>query len=339
MKTRLVRVALLVLGVAVLGALVVTTGSAAILSAMARLSWRLVVFVFFPFVLVTLFDTLGWRFAFIRDRVRFRTLVWARLAGEAFNLTTPTAALGGEAVKAWLLSGYAPRDETVSSVIVAKTTITLAQGLFLALGIVVAWVFVPSDSLLLRAMLWLVCIELVAIGAFAVAQRRGIGRRTHRLVQWAGLRVPVSGELLSRLDENLADYYGRRPRRLILSLGFHFVAWCLGSLETYIALRWLGTDVSFATATVIEAFGTAIRFATFFIPASVGVLEGGYVLIFSALGLTPALAISFGLMRRLRELAWIAAGLVAFVAGPMLGAPRVSSPQPESVREDASLTP
>ena len=41
----------------------------------------------FPFVLVTTFDTLGWKYAFLRDRVAFRTLLAVRIAGEAFNLT------------------------------------------------------------------------------------------------------------------------------------------------------------------------------------------------------------------------------------------------------------
>ncbi|MBI4256220.1 MAG: flippase-like domain-containing protein, partial [Candidatus Rokubacteria bacterium] len=73
---------------------------AAILASIAELSWRLAIVLCFPVTLVMVFDTLGWRFAFLRDGVAFRTLVTARLAGEAFNATTPTAALGGEAVKA-----------------------------------------------------------------------------------------------------------------------------------------------------------------------------------------------------------------------------------------------
>src|SRR5262249_12890515 len=146
------RVALLLAGVAMLGALVAKNDPAEVFASIARLSWRLGVLVCFPFVLVAIFDTLGWRFAFVRDRGAFARLVWVRLAGEAFNLITPTAALGGEVVKAWLLRGHAPFDESIPSVIVAKTTITIAQGLFLTLGIAVAWTSAIADSLLVRAM-------------------------------------------------------------------------------------------------------------------------------------------------------------------------------------------
>jgi glycosyltransferase 2 family protein len=65
---------------------------------------------------------------------------------------------------------------------------------------------------------------------------------------------------------------------------------------------------------VIEAFGTAIRLATFVVPASLGVLEGGFVAIFAALGLAPSAGISFSLIRRVREMTWVGAGLVAFAA-------------------------
>ena len=112
-----------------LAVVVADNDPAAIAASIARLGWRLAIILLFPFVLVSLFDTLGWRFAFPIDRARFGTLVMARLAGEAFNVVTPTATLGGEAVKAWLLRGRVPTDEAVSSVIVAKTTITIGQGL------------------------------------------------------------------------------------------------------------------------------------------------------------------------------------------------------------------
>jgi uncharacterized membrane protein YbhN (UPF0104 family) len=70
--------------------------------------------------------------------------------------------------------------------------------------------------------------------------------------------------------------------------------------------------VSLATATVIEAFSTGVKVATFLVPASLGVLEGGFVATFKTLGLSPTTAISFSLVRRLREAVWVAIGLIAF---------------------------
>ncbi len=285
----------------------------AILHSIVQLSWRLAIVLCFPVALVMVFDTLGWRFAFLRDCVAFPTLVWTRLAGEAFNLATPTAALGGEAVKAWLLRGRAPLDASVPSVIVAKTTITIAQGLFLLVGLLVAWAGTLPGSTLLHGMSWLLAVETVALAGFVVAQTRGMLAWSGRLLAQFGVPA-VTAEALGRIDDVLARFYREAPGRLALSIGCHLVAWLLGSIETWLILGFLGVPVSLTAATVIEAFGTAIRIATFLIPASLGTQEGGFVITFAALGLSAPAAVSFSLVRRIREVVWMGIGLGAFAA-------------------------
>ncbi|PYN03776.1 MAG: hypothetical protein DME02_22950 [Candidatus Rokuibacteriota bacterium] len=309
---KLLRAGLLVVGVVFLGILVATNDPAAIFGSISRLGWRLAVIACFPFAIITAFDTLGWYFAFLHPRVPFRTLLAARLAGEAFNLTTPTASLGGEAVKAWLLRGRVPLDESVLSVVVAKTTIMIGQGLFLLVGIVITWLAAPPDSRLLGWMLWLLAVEVLAIVGFLLAQIQGGFGWVPRVLGRIGLGRSRHRETVARLDRGLAWFYRKEPRRLVLSIGFHFIAWLLGSLEAYLILNFLGLEVSVETATIIEALGTAVRFATFLVPASLGALEGGFVATFTALGLAPSAGVAFGLARRVREVVWIAVGFAIF---------------------------
>ena len=141
---RWVRLGLLLCGTALFLGLLVHVGPGAVAQAFADLSWRLLIILVFPFGMTTLLDTLGWRFAFRRDRAPFTALLAARLAGEAFNLTTPTAAVGGEPVKAWLVRPWTPLSEGLPSVIVAKTTIVIGQALFLVIGLVAAHAALPS---------------------------------------------------------------------------------------------------------------------------------------------------------------------------------------------------
>lgn len=296
---------------------------AAILVSIGRLRWRLAILIVIPAALVAYFDALGWRYAFTRDRVPLGTLMWTRLAGEAFNLTTPTAALGGEAVKTWLLRDRVALSEGVSSVIVAKTTITIGQGLLLLLGVVLAWTSLAADSRLLTAMEWLLAVEIVSLALFVLAQTRGLASFGGRLLARFGLRWFEGHKGLDRLDRSLADFYLQRPRRLALSVFYHFVAWLLGAAEAWMILWFLGTPVSPVTAIVIEAFGNGIRFATFLIPGSLGALEGGYAATFTALGLGGTLGVTFSLVRRLREIVWIAVGLIAFA---VLRVPRPPDP-------------
>jgi glycosyltransferase 2 family protein len=309
---KLLRALLLVVGLAFLCILVVTNEPATIFAAVTGLSWRLAVVAVFPFVVVTTFDTLGWKYAFLSDRVGFRTLMAIRIAGEAFNLTTPTASVGGEAIKAWLLRRHVSLDEAVLSVVVAKTTITLAQGVFLLLGIVTAWMAGLPDSSLLHGMMWLLALEVLALVGFVAAQMRGVFGPVQRWLARVGVGLSRHTETGARVDRGLLRFYREEPRRLTLSIAFHFVAWLLGVVEVVLVLRFLGVPVSLTTATIIEAFGTAVRFATFLVPASVGAQEGGYVVTFVALGLPASTAVAFGLTRRVREIVWIIVGLVIF---------------------------
>ena len=311
---RWLRLGLLIAGLIALAVLVAENDPPAILASIAQLGWGFVVIVGFHTFVAT-FDALGWKYAFATDRVSFWRLVAVRLAGEAVNMTTPTASVGGEAVKAWLLADRAPVEETLPSVIVAKTTITIAQGIFLLVGVAAATAVLPTSSPLFHGMVWLLLAEVVALSIFVVAQMRGLLGGIGSLVKWVGFGSSNERiDVLTRASDVLQRFYRTQPARLVLSTWFHFVGWLLGVAETLLILHFLGVDVSIQTATVIESLATGIRFVAFFIPAGLGALEGGLVVAFSALGLGPSVGLSFSLVRRLREAAWVGIGLVALAA-------------------------
>ena len=64
-------------------------------------------------------------------------------------------------------------------------------------------------------------------------------------------------------------------------------------------------------AFAIGAYGTAVKFFSFMVPASLGALEGGNVAIFAAFDMGGAVALTYTLVRRLREILWVAAGFLA----------------------------
>lgn len=308
---RLVRLSLLVGSAALFLWLLATIGLGAVVQAFADLSWRLLIILVFPVGLTTLLDTLGWRYAFRGDTVPFRGLLAARLAGEAFNLTTPTASMGGDAVKAWLVRPWAPLAKGLPSVIVAKTTLTIGGALFVVVGLVAAYAALPSGSLVIRGMQWLLAIEVLAVGGFVAVQAGGALSGGTRWLQKLGWLSGRRLEPLAQINDELSHFYRREPRRLALSILFHFLAWLIGALEPWLILRWIGLPVSVAQAIAIEAFSSGIRFATFLVPGSLGALEAGHVAIFAALGLGAPAGLSFTLIRRVREAAWAGLGFLA----------------------------
>jgi len=85
-------------------------------------------------------DTLGWRYAFAGEPPPYLRMLAARTAGEALNIVTPRLSRRGSGEGLASEAGV-PYDESVPSIVIAKTTSTIAQTLFLLLGLilVVTW--------------------------------------------------------------------------------------------------------------------------------------------------------------------------------------------------------
>jgi len=299
-----------VAGLAIMVILIVRVGSDEALTATARaLGWRSLL-VCLPFALIMSVDTLGWRYAFAYDRVPFLRLVAARIAGEAVNVMTAVAPVGGDAIKVWFLRPHVPYQESIASVIVAKTTITLSQALFLLIGVMAA-VALAVDARLVRAMLWLLLVELIGAGGFLAVQVAGSLSRGARLLSRVKKLDALAGA--ENLDRTLRRFYRREWRRFALSVGFHLLGWLMGALETWLFLRVLQIPASLTTALVIETLGSAVRFATFFVPGSLGALEGANTAAFAALGLGAPAGLAFSLLRRLRQVVWIGLGVLVFL--------------------------
>lgn len=310
---------LFVLGAVLLGVLVYRVGPEPILQALNRLTWWQCILVCLPYGLSTALDTLGWRFAFARDRASFWRLYGARLAGESLNLVAAVGPVPGEAAKAWLVRRDVSYAESVPSVVIAKTTITMAQVLFLLIGFVLAWITLPAGSEVMRGLLWLLMVEIIAVGGFVAAQVLGLVARAGRLLKFFGVvRDTASAEAL---DRALRGYYTQQWRRFGLSLGFHFLGWIILPLETLVILWALGVDASIPTAIVIEALGAAVRFVTFLVPANLGPFEAANAAAFAALGFGAGAGLAFSFIRRARQAVWIVIGLAVLVAMRWMSGP------------------
>ena len=151
---------------------------------------------------------------------------------------------------------------------------------------------------------------------FAILQLRGIGAGTVKILR--RLRIPDRWLALIEssshdIDAHLSDFYRARTGDMIRSLGAHLCALGCGTIQILLMMRWLALGFDPIAALGIAAFSTLITFVAFAVPASIGVQEGGKVLIFWALGLPRPAAMAVGIAFRLTSLIKIAVGLVAFV--------------------------
>jgi uncharacterized protein (TIRG00374 family) len=307
-----VRAALFIGGLAVLAYLVARVGAEPLMSALGRLAWWQFVLICLPYGLIMAVDTLGWRYAFARRPPPYPRMLAARTAGEALNIVTALGSVGGEAVKVWLLRPAVAYEESIPSIVIAKTTSTIAQTLFLLLGLVLALTVVPVDGRVISVMLVLLAVETLLVGGFLLTQLTGLVRRVGRLLVWSGLIAKSSQA--ERLDTNLRRFYRDHWPRFLLSVACHLCGWILGVLEVAVMLFVLDIPAGAGTAALIETLGSGVRFAIFLVPGGLGVLEGAYTGIFAVLGMGAGAGLAFSLVRRARQIVWIGVGLLVLVA-------------------------
>jgi uncharacterized membrane protein YbhN (UPF0104 family) len=298
-------------------ALVHHLGAGFIVQTVAQVTWWQFVLICVVHGVSVLADTLGWRYTLAHGQpLPFHRLLAVKCAGDALNVVTALGGVGGEATKAWLLRRELPYETSVPSLVLAKTSLVLAQVLLLGVGIVVAWATGIASSTLLSAMWLLLVVQGIGVGGFLLVQLTGVVGRAGRLLAWAGAKGLHAAH---HLDGALRGFYRRHWRSFLLSTAAHFVGWLIGVVEALLVLRSLGLSASVITATVLEALGSGVRFATFLVPGSLGTLEGANAAAFTTFGWAASAGLTFTLVRRARQAVWIAVGVVVLVA---MDAPR-----------------
>jgi putative membrane protein len=313
---RLVSLLLLAAGLAFFGVLIYTLDAGAIGRELAR-AGPYFPLIIIPYLVANSLDTVGWRYSFNKKpSIRLRHLLWLRIIGESMNTITPAAYMGGEPVKVLLLERHGVgMMDGASSVVVAKTVMTIAEAIFILIGIMIAIYQIGTGSMLMKGVIWAMVAFIPICVMLLLVQRMGmfgvIMRFARRLGFKGELLEKVERRLLS-LDESLSRYYRKNPRGLTLAILYHLIGWIAGVVEAYILLWLLGVPVNWGMAFTVEALAAMIKGAIFFIPGGIGTSEAGNVLIFAAYGLSGTTALSFSILRRFREIFYIGLGLLLF---------------------------
>ena len=242
--------------------------------------------------------------------------VWkVQLVGEALNNVIPAAGLGGEPVKAMLLKrryaiGY---SEGITSLILIQAIILTSLLFFISVGFVLA---LYSDKISSRseaiAVAGLLVIGL-GVAAVVLLPHAKLSSRIGGLAARMGIgeRLEVALRHVGDIEKRLVDFYSSRRRRFLGALIMAIAPWILGVLEIYYASLFLGRPLSFAEAWIIESSVQMMRAAVPFIPGGLGVQEGVFVALLTAITGSPVLGGAIAMVRRFREIVWLAGGGVA----------------------------
>jgi putative membrane protein len=262
----------------------------------ARWSILLVVALHLP---QSLAATLGWRTLLGRPAPGFWLLYRLRWVRDSANTLLPVARVGGDFIRIRLL---AARDMSVMAAAassVVDVSLELGTQIIFTLGAVMLLVNGPHSGDPLPLGIGALTGSVLVTALLYGMQRLGLLRLVERLAERGGGWDRL-GKLSGLHEAVVALYRQRRP--ILSSGGYHLLAWVLGGVETYAALRILGVAAGAREAIVIEALGHAARAAGFLIPGALGVQEGGYLLVCAMFGIGPQTALALSLIRRAREL-------------------------------------
>lgn len=313
-------VAFFLAGVALFSVLIWLVGAAPIGRLLLTVGWS-VVLLPLPHVLVTLCETAGWWFAFSRDGcpLAYTTLLRFTVAAKTILSFTPSVSQAGELVKLHLLCRAGVRtDLATASVVTGKTTVAAAELAFIILGFTVSLGYVSIDP---AVKMW--TVVGVVVLAFALAgvltwQWLGVfgplvrlGRRLAVLRGFLDRHEP----LLLSTDAILREYLVHHRARFWASGLAYFSIWLVGALETWLIMWMVGLPTHAPVVLFIHTWLVVVGRLTAFIPANLGTQEAGALMAFALVGLPAEGALAFSLLRRVRQLVWIATGLALWPRG------------------------
>ena len=313
----LAQVLIFAVGAAVLAYLVVRLGSAQVWSDLRSIGWYLSAIIALE-ALVNLSNARVWWHTLPR-RGRsgyFWRLLLVNLAGSAVNQSTPGAQLGGEPIKVMLLKERFSISVTTASLLSAKLAQALARVLFVIVGTLAVLRSLKFEKLPIETIALGFILTASGVGIFMALQIRGFSSTVTRIsgrLRFFGGWVVRLERGVQRVDEHLHELYAERPSDFVAAVALGLMGLCVGVVQVWLLMGWLGLGRDWLSALAIEAFSVLVNFVLFAVPGSLGVQEGGKVLIFAALGLPLPAGLSMGLAFRLNSLASLAEGFVAFL--------------------------
>src|SRR5207248_3420577 len=301
-------------GAALFTFLLVRQGAPQVGAAFASAGWAIAGVVIYHLVVPVLLDALAWWALFPKpERLSLWQLFWMRWIGESVSTLVPSAAVGGDVVRARLaaLRG-APIPTVAASVLVDITLGVFVQIGFTLLGLALI-VTATEHHDFVRPTLIGAVIGVLAIIGFYVVQRLGmfrfIGKMISRLANAEDWHSLVhSGRTL---DEAIRTQYARRSG-VVGCCAWTAASLIFGSGEIWIALHALGLHATLVNAVILQSMVLTIRSVVFPVPGALGVQEGGYVLVGNLLGIPGDAAFALSLIARVRELILGIPGLIAW---------------------------
>lgn len=236
-----------------------------------------------------------------------------RIAGNSVGFLTPSASLGGEPVRAGLLSKNAkiPFEKALSSVVIDKTIELSSSAIFFVIGTIIlllTFVVTPKLELILGIISMIFLVLVVSLN-----YRMFIGKNSfHPLIKFLGL---LKIKRIKQLEDKILDFealvlkfFKKDKKHFFYVIGFSLLAWTVMFVEYSLLGRIVGQNFELIQIFLIFSFVGAAYVLP--VPMGLGALEGGQVSLFSIIQISTAAGLALALIVRLKDMILSAIGLI-----------------------------
>jgi uncharacterized protein (TIRG00374 family) len=236
----------------------------------------------------------------------------ARMCSQAVSQLTPTAQLGGEAVRIYIVKCSSKRI-SLASVVVDKTIEFLTTIAFTIIGVAITIVRIPIPGKIKTFLIGFNAVTLLLVLFFLSKQKKGLFKWFIELMAKMKIKfkfLEKNWEKIKETDEHISDFYlNHRKAFLGVSLLYSLLI-MLWTAEIHLTLVFIGAaNISFVDSFLITVLGS-VAFVIPLIPGFLGIYEATYVALFAMLGKGTALGFTLVVIRRIIALLWAGIGLI-----------------------------
>ncbi len=283
-----------------------------------------------PFLAAMALDAGGLRVVLgaLGHPTRLSRLLPIRIATEALHLTAPAGFVVADSATVALLG--APSGVSVSEgavlMVARKWLVMRAHAAYILVGAACGAPLLAAASARLTGGGWLPwavggsalvpLVLSVGVGAgFRGLPAVARAQSTLARLPWPALRARVARWRSPAvvLDAHMARVGSARSVTWLATASF-LACWLLEALETAVILALVGGPLDIALALAVEVGLSLLRSAGNVAPAGLGVQDAGYATLLPAMGVPVETTAAFVLLKRGKEIVWIAVGYALLAA-------------------------
>jgi len=242
-------------------------------------------------------------------------MFYARMCSHAVSQLTPSAQVGGEAARIYIVNCSSKRI-SLASVIVDKTIEFLTVIVFSIICVAIAIIRIPMSGKIKTLFIGFAAAALLLLLFFLSKQKKGLFEWFIELMAKMKIKfkfLEKNREKIKETDEHISDFYRNHRKAFLGVILLYSLLILLWTAEIHLTLIFIGaTNISFLDSFLITVLGN-LAFLFPLIPGSLGIYEATYVALFALLGKGTALGFTLVLIRRVIALIWAGIGLIAML--------------------------